>query len=335
MSDREKIILKTIIEYYIDNGESVASRTIEKKYDFGISSATIRNTMLDLEEMGYLRKTHTSSGRIPTVDGYRIYLSEFLDTSTKKYHNEIIDKLTLYHIDVNNLFKSIVSLISKVSSGIGFLIEHSVENKNVSNANLTYINEKEAFITMVINEKFVRTARITFNTVANKSLINEINKYIDEIINVTDNKVNAENLKLFLKTIGSISTNDIGEEEIVSKNVYLDGMLNLVENQELDLESSIEIAKNIFNNKDEIDNYLQLDIDNLEETKIQFGIDINEKLKDITIIYKTYMVGKNKITIGNIGGLRTDYSKVLAYLDSIRDISDYIIHKNNIRKMLE
>ena len=78
MNDREQLILKAIIKHYLEFGESVGSRTLEKKYNIGVSSATIRNTMADLEDKGLIVKTHTSSGRIPTSEGYKLYVDELL-----------------------------------------------------------------------------------------------------------------------------------------------------------------------------------------------------------------------------------------------------------------
>ena len=74
MNDREQLILKAIIKHYLEYGESVGSRTLEKKYSIGVSSATIRNTMADLEDKGLIIKTHTSSGRIPTSEAYKLYV---------------------------------------------------------------------------------------------------------------------------------------------------------------------------------------------------------------------------------------------------------------------
>ena len=78
LNDREKQILGAIIDYYLDSGETIGSRTLVKKYDLDISSATVRNAMADLEDMGYIMKTHTSSGRVPTDIGYKFYLNELL-----------------------------------------------------------------------------------------------------------------------------------------------------------------------------------------------------------------------------------------------------------------
>ena len=79
MNEREKQILYTIIYHYIKTGESVGSRTIEKKYDIGVSSATIRNAMADLEDKGLIYKVHTSSGRVPTEKGYKLYVDKLMD----------------------------------------------------------------------------------------------------------------------------------------------------------------------------------------------------------------------------------------------------------------
>ena len=78
MNDREQLILKAIIKHYLEYGESVGSRTLEKKYSIGVSSATIRNTMADLEDKGLIIKTHTSSGRIPTSEAYKLYVDELI-----------------------------------------------------------------------------------------------------------------------------------------------------------------------------------------------------------------------------------------------------------------
>lgn len=78
ISDREKLVLGVIIDYYLTFGDTIGSRTLVKKYNIELSSATIRNVMADLEDMGYISKTHTSSGRIPTDKGYKFYLHELL-----------------------------------------------------------------------------------------------------------------------------------------------------------------------------------------------------------------------------------------------------------------
>ena len=78
ITDREKLVLNAIVNYYLTFGDTIGSRTLVKKYGINLSSATIRNVMADLEDMGLIAKTHTSSGRIPTDKGYKYYLDELL-----------------------------------------------------------------------------------------------------------------------------------------------------------------------------------------------------------------------------------------------------------------
>ena len=74
LTDRQHIILKAIIQNYLETGEPVGSRTLSKSTDLNLSSATIRNEMADLEDMGYIFQPHTSAGRIPSDKGYRLYV---------------------------------------------------------------------------------------------------------------------------------------------------------------------------------------------------------------------------------------------------------------------
>ena len=78
MDDRKKLILKAIIDSYIDTAEPVGSRTVARKHEIGLSSATIRNEMADLEEMGLLEQPHTSAGRVPSDKGYRFYVDQLM-----------------------------------------------------------------------------------------------------------------------------------------------------------------------------------------------------------------------------------------------------------------
>ena len=84
ISEREKLVLNAIVNYYLTFGDTIGSRTLVKKYGIDLSSATIRNVMADLEDMGYIAKTHTSSGRIPTDKGYKYYL---LSLNCSIFHN--------------------------------------------------------------------------------------------------------------------------------------------------------------------------------------------------------------------------------------------------------
>lgn len=335
MKEREKKLLEAIISQYLKSGESVGSRTIEKKYNFGISSATIRNTMADLEDFGFITKTHTSSGRVPTVEGYKIYLSEFLADRLDNYRRELIDKYTYENIDTANVLKSVSTTLSKISQNIGFVIEHSVEKEVVTNLKLVYINERESLVTMIIDNKYVKTTKILFDTITPKEVINELNVYIDEILMLNVNDLKVNDMVVFLSKIGKISKDIQGNCEITNTNFYFDGIFEMMERNDIDIENAIKSTKYFISNKDNLVSIVNEHTKEIDRTDVIFSKDLNiSEIEDTAIIHRTYMIKNKKITIGVIGVTRMDYEKIFSYIESIRDISEYIINKNNLRKMI-
>ena len=90
LTDRQKELLKAIVELHVKNGESVGSQTLEKEYSLGVSPATIRNEMVKLTEMGFLKQPHTSAGRVPTSMGYRVYIQDLMKEPVKGKRIRII-----------------------------------------------------------------------------------------------------------------------------------------------------------------------------------------------------------------------------------------------------
>ena len=109
LDDRKRIILQAIIRNYLETGEPVGSRTISKYTDLNLSSATIRNEMSDLEEMGYIIQPHTSAGRIPSDKGYRFYVDTMMATREQEV-NEMKDMLLERQDKIENMLKKLVIL---------------------------------------------------------------------------------------------------------------------------------------------------------------------------------------------------------------------------------
>ena len=114
LGDRKKLILQAIIEDYIKTAEPVGSRTISKKYLTGTSPATIRNEMADLEDMGYIEQPHTSSGRIPSDKGYRLYVDKIMEQ--KQYNDVQSERIKLEFLDTLGEIDRLVKHASKLLS---------------------------------------------------------------------------------------------------------------------------------------------------------------------------------------------------------------------------
>lgn len=132
LNERKLNILKAIIKDYIETAEAVGSRTISKKYDLGVSAATIRNEMADLEELGYLIQPHTSAGRVPTEKGYKLYVDTLMATSElSDTDKKMIERCVQENIDhIESLIRETSKLLSELTNytTVGFtrnLINHS------------------------------------------------------------------------------------------------------------------------------------------------------------------------------------------------------------------
>ncbi len=130
MDDRSKDILFAVIQSYINNSTPVGSRYIFKKYPLGISSATIRNTMADLEDLGYLSQPHTSAGRVPTNMGYKFYVDEILDKSVdsdSELLDDLYENLMEEKCDLGSFLIKVTEMLACRSKYIGVTMSSSAE----------------------------------------------------------------------------------------------------------------------------------------------------------------------------------------------------------------
>ena len=146
ISDREKLVLNAIVDYYLTVGDTIGSRTLVKKYGIELSSATIRNVMADLEDMGFIEKTHTSSGRIPTDMGYKYYLTELLK----------IERITQEEIEnINNVYNRRIDELENVLKKTSNLLPHF--------QNLIYKNSLMPSSILLASRFFIKLGRKTRN----------------------------------------------------------------------------------------------------------------------------------------------------------------------------
>jgi len=125
LTERESLILNSLVESYVTNATPVGSRTLAKKHDLGISPATIRNVMNDLEDLGYLSQPHVSAGRIPTDKGYRFYVDSLMRIKTlaKRDRNLIEKNLLKISVDVTDILASASQVLGKISTQLGVVLE--------------------------------------------------------------------------------------------------------------------------------------------------------------------------------------------------------------------
>lgn len=338
MDERKKKILRAIVDEYIETAEPVSSNTIVQKYEPNISSATVRNTMAELEKIGYLEKTHTSSGRVPSAKGYRLYVDELLkyDDISLEEIKYIGEKLETKVNQLEELTKITTSTISEITHYTTVSIGPQSSKQKIEEVKFVLLGARMLMVIIItdigliketivkfdedINQEQVDTLTTIFNKKLKGQTLDIINKPIEEYI--FDEL--AYNINVIKKIIIEIQKM-IKQEE----NLYLEGR-----NKSFDLPEfkSLELAKNFANVLDEKD--LMLDILNngvANDIQIHIG-DENEsqELKDFSVITFKHAVGdKDFGTIGIIGPKRMNYSKVISVMKYISKILNDDNTKNN------
>ncbi|MGM0508744.1 MAG: heat-inducible transcriptional repressor HrcA [Fusobacteriota bacterium] len=335
ISKREKKVLGAIIDYYITEGSTVGSRTLVKKYELGVSSATVRNVMSDLEELGYLIKTHASSGRIPTSKSYKYYMKKLLDVR-KLSQKEIKHINSIYEERLTELEEVLArtsSLLSKMSKYAGVVIEPDVNIELVKKIKLVHINDYLLMVVLVIGNSTFRNRKIHLHTPVEESKIPNITKKLNNILQGKElYKVVTGLEKLINKIIGSKNSKDKLEqiEKKFKSGFYLEGATNIIRCIEQDdPEDIVDVVEFLEGRKDVRDIFESIAKDEkYDESKVNIvlGEDLGIKgIEDLSFIFSTYQLGKSKGVVGIIGPKRMEYSKTASLVKHVVDEVNKIV----------
>ena len=148
---RKQKILQVIVQDYIASAEPVGSRTIARKYDLGVSPATIRNEMFDLEMMGYLEQPHTSAGRVPSLKGYRLYVdcllkpTKITEAEKKFVQSWFQDKLS----SVDEIFQSTAKLLARITHNVTLIMASERLNSKLKYIRFLPLDDRRAIMIVV------------------------------------------------------------------------------------------------------------------------------------------------------------------------------------------
>lgn len=326
LEDRKKKVLQAIVEEYINTAEPVSSNALTNNEELQYSSATIRNEMADLEKAGYLEKTHTSSGRIPSEKGYRYYVDELLkdDNISLEEIKYISDKLETKVNEIEDLTKIATTTISEITHYTTLAIGPSSKDLLIEEMKFVLLGPRMLMAIILTNTGMVKETIIKFDEDITEKQVETINYMFNqklkgqplEIIGVPLEEYLINEMKYSVKVIKPIieQIKKVLDEE---NQVYLEGANKSFELPEF---NSLSVAKNFVNIIDEKD--LMTDILNsgfAKDINVYIG-DENEKdeLKDFSVITFKHKVGDKDLgTIGIIGPKRMDYSKVISVMKYI------------------
>lgn len=324
LSERQKNILKVIVEDYIKNAHPVGSEAICEKLH--LSSATIRNEMVVLEEASMIEKTHTSSGRIPSEKGYRYYVDSLMEP--KKMSGEDMLKLqTIFHnqsLELNDVILKSMEIISEITHYASVVLGNSssinrlkkVETISVDQNNIIallitdkgYIEHKNISITASVDVEGIRKMVDLINNLLVGTPIDEINEKLEfEIKPIVGQyiKQHEEIYNVFYNAFNDFT---------IKNDVHLSGKTNMLNQPEFDNVAKIKRIVSKLDDKELVKN--------IEEdgsgVKIYIGKDSNID-DDITIVKTKYIVNGEEGTIAVIGPKRMEYDRVVSLLEYIKD----------------
>lgn len=151
LTERQLEVMLSVVYEYIRSGESVGSRTVSRRYLTGHSSATIRNEMSDLEEMGFLKQPHTSSGRVPTTLGYRLYVDSVLQrVDSSKYSKDWIKGLGEHHKGIEDALESASEILSRVSNYVGVAAVTPLDKVKFQRVDFVRLGERKVLLLVVL-----------------------------------------------------------------------------------------------------------------------------------------------------------------------------------------
>ena len=325
LEERKKRVLQAIVEEYIKTAEPVSSGAIMNLEGLEYSSATIRNEMAELEKMGYIEKTHTSSGRVPSAKGYRYYVDELSEDNkiTVDEIDYISKKLETKVNELEEITQIASSTISEITHYTTVTIGPNTDVQKIENIKFVLLSPRMMMAVILTNTGMVKETIIKFDEDISEKQVGTLsymfnNKLKGEPISKIDRpleKYLVDEMKYSVNLIKPIieQMKKVVEEE----KVHLEGAKQLFELPEF---NSLEVAKNFVNILDEKE--LMADMLNTGITKdinVYIGEE-NEKdeLKDFSIVTFKHRIGNKDLgTIGIIGPKRMDYAKVISVMKYI------------------
>lgn len=336
LDERKMKILQAVVKNYLETGEPVGSRTISKYTDLNLSSATIRNEMADLEEMGYIMQPHTSAGRIPSDRGYRLYvdtmmqqMSEAVEEKNKEVE-ELKDLLIEKEEKMEQILKQVARSLAVNTNYASMISAPSYSSNRLKFIQLSRVDARQLVAVVVLEGNIIKNNMLTISDKIDDETLLKLNILLNTHLNGLP--IEEINLGLIarLKQQAGIHGDIVGEvidavaESIKADDdleIYTSGANNIFKYPELSDNRRASEIISTFEEKQMLTTFVQDTLAKEDSTGIQVYIgDENQvsSMKDCSVVTATYELGEGmKGTIGIIGPKRMDYEKVVGTLQKL------------------
>ncbi|MCD7715434.1 MAG: heat-inducible transcriptional repressor HrcA [Lachnospiraceae bacterium] len=343
LDDRKWTILKAIIKTYLETGEPVGSRTISKYADLNLSSATIRNEMSDLEDMGLILQPHTSAGRIPSDAGYRLYVDRMMEekerevTEMKEVVLERQDKMEL-------ILRQMAQILANNTNYAAMISGPQIHQTKLKFIQLSIVSDTQILATVVTEGNVVRNKMLDMEHGLDHQTILDLNILLNSSLNgLTLEEINLATISKLKQQAGIHSdvvnrVLDAVAEAIQADTdveIYTSGATNIFRYPELSSSEKASELIDAFEDKKNLAGLIATN-DSNNETGIQVYIGSEspiESMRDCSVVTATYELGEGMYgRIGVVGPKRMDYDKVVGTLKTMMTQLDQIYHKDKNKK---
>ncbi len=339
MDDRKKRILQAIIDDYIDKAEPIGSRTIARKYELGLSSATIRNEMADLEEMGYLAQPHTSAGRVPSDKGYRLYVDKLMPTRSLNNAEirELRSAVNTRVYELSQLLKQATAVLSNFTRYTSMAVTPKMRSSTIKTVQVVPIEAGKALVIVVNNAGIVRNALIKISEQATSEMLGRISNLLnDKLAGLTFEQADTEGIKTLGREIGV--SGDIMQPildgtadciyQMGDHEMYVEGSTNILNHPEF---KDMDKARQFLSMLDEKTSICRAVYDSTRPNGITVRIGSENDLssiRDCSLVTVSYNVSDTMVgTIGIIGPTRMAYNKVISSISYMKKLVSEEINK--------
>ncbi len=326
LDERNRRVLQAVIDSYIATGIPIGSNVLAKRYDFGVSSATLRNIMAELEEMGYLTHPHTSAGRIPTDWGYRYYIDSLI--SVQNEAEDIEDHLRqappLHSGNLHELMTEASQFLAALSHCAGVVVAPSEPEGKYKHIEFVRLRGGQVLIIFVTNTGSVQNKLIELDESVQQQDLNTFSVYLDEelerhtLTEIRQRLIEKmkEEKRLFMRLMEQTyrASQEVQERDV--EKVYIGGASQILENPEF---ANVEKMRSLFKAFEDRYKLLRL-LDRsvaAEGIKVFIGSENHYfEMQGCSLVVSSYKAGENIIgTLGVIGPTRMQYRQVIQVVD--------------------
>lgn len=341
LDERKVKILNAIIRTYMETGEPVGSRTISRRSDLNLSSATIRNEMSDLEELGYIIQPHTSAGRIPSDKGYRFYVDHLMlekEKEVSEMKEFVIEKTE----KMEKVLKQVAKLLAMNTNYATIVSAPQVHRGKVKFIQLSAVDDGQVLATIMLDGNIVKNKIIRTNENMNQETMLKLNILLNSSLNgLALEQINLGTISRLKEQAGihSAVVSDVLDavaqaiQEDEELEIYTSGANNIFKYPELSDSQRASELISAFEEKQELRDLFMENSEGEQNTGIQVYIGSEspiQQMKDCSVVTATYELGDGVHgTVGIVGPKRMDYEKVVDNLRTLKIQLDEIFKKSD------